>query len=158
MIVIAWLLLLGLLTLLFSNFLEQQDFPNQSVETSDSGNGPQTVILKMNRSGHYVAPGKINQVAVTFLLDTGATDVAIPENLAKRMNLKKGNRTMSQTANGIVRSYSTVIDEISLGGIELYNIKATIFPGMPGGEVLLGMSFLRHLEMIQKGNILTLKK
>ncbi len=42
MIVIAWLLLLGLLTLLFSNFLEQQDFPNQSIETSDSGNGPQT--------------------------------------------------------------------------------------------------------------------
>ena len=112
----------------------------------------------MNRAGHYLAPGKINGTTVKFLLDTGATDVAIPEKLAERLQLKKGSRTLSQTANGVVRSYSTVLDRISLGGIELYNIRASIFPGMPSGEVLLGMSFLKHLEMVQKGNTLTLKK
>ena len=157
MIAVAWILLLGLLTLLFSNYLDQQEYPNQSVETGLSSQN-NTVVLKMNRAGHYLAPGKINNVAVKFLLDTGATDVAIPEKLANRIGLKKGSRTMSQTANGIVRSYSTVLDSISIGNIELNNIRASIFPGMPSGEVLLGMSFLKHLEMIQKGNTLTLKK
>ncbi len=157
MIAVAWLLLLGLLTILFSNYLEHQEHPNQSLETSQF-NQQNTVVLKMNRAGHYLAPGKINNVTVKFLLDTGATDVAIPEKLAKRIGLKKGSRTMSQTANGIVRSYSTVLDSISIGNIELNNIRASIFPGMPSGEVLLGMSFLKHLEMNQKGNTLTLKK
>ena len=158
MIVFAWLLLLGLLTMLFSNYLDQEEFPNRTLESTVSNSGQQVVMLKMNRSGHYLAPGFINQLPVTFLLDTGATDVAIPEKLAEKINLRKGVPTLSQTANGVVRSYSTVLDRISIGGIELYDIKASIFPGMPGGEVLLGMSFLKHLEMTQKGKTLTLKK
>ena len=158
MIVFAWLLLLGILTMLFSNYLDHQQFPNQALESTVTNDGHQVVTLKMNRSGHYLAPGAINQLPVTFLLDTGATDVAVPERLAEKINLKKGAPTLSQTANGIVRSYATVLDRISIGGIEMYDIKATILPGMPGGEVLLGMSFLKHLEMVQKGNTLTLKK
>lgn len=158
MITVAWLTLLGLLTLMFSEYLDNENNPNQSIETIESTNAKPVVVLKMNRSGHYLAPGKINHVPVRFLLDTGATDVAIPEKLAKKINLAKGARTMSQTANGLVHSYTTMLDRISIGGIELRNIRASIFPGMPGGEVLLGMSFLKHLEMTQKGNTLTLKK
>jgi len=158
MIAVAWILLLGLMTLLFSNYLEHQEYPNQSLEKGHSIQDNNKVVLKMNRAGHYLAPGKINNVAVKFLLDTGATDVAIPEKLASQIGLRKGSRTMSQTANGIVRSYSTVLDSISIGGIELNNIRASIFPGMPSGEVLLGMSFLKHLEMTQTGDTLTLKK
>lgn len=158
MIVAAWITLLGLLTLLFSKYLDFENNPNQSIESAENQNTRPVVVLKMNRSGHYLAPGKINHVPVRFLLDTGATDVAIPYKLAKKINLKKGPLSMSQTANGAVRSYSTKLDQISIGGIELRNIRASILPSMPGGEVLLGMSFLKHLEMIQKENTLTLKK
>ena len=66
--------------------------------------------------------------------------------------------SMSQTANGLVKSYSTMLDSVSIGNLELNNIRASVIPGMPGGEVLLGMSFLKHLEMVQKGNQLTLTK
>lgn len=155
MITIAWLLLLGLLTLLFSNMLEQQEFPNQDLT---HGSGNQTVTLQMNRSGHYLAPGRINGTPVKFLLDTGATDVAIPDKLARQLQLDRGIASMSQTANGLVKSYSTILDSVRLGNIELNQIRASIIPGMPGGEVLLGMSFLKHLDMVQKGKQLTLSK
>lgn len=158
MITIAWIILLILLTALFSGFLDQQEFPNADLQTFEANNGRAVVVLEMNRSGHYIAPGKINNVPVRFLLDTGATDVAIPEKLASKIGLQKGHRTLSQTANGTVNSYATTIERISLGGIELENIRASIFPGMPGGEVLLGMSFLKHLEMNQKGRTLTLRQ
>jgi len=157
MIIFAWLLLLGLLTLLFSKFLDQQQHPNQHLDSELHHGNKRVVVLKMNRAGHYLAPGKINNTPVTFLLDTGATDVAIPEKLAKRLGLEKGSRTMSQTANGMVKSYTTVLDSISIGSIEMYNIRASLFAGMPGGEILLGMSFLKHLDMQQKGDTLTLK-
>lgn len=152
MITVAWLLLLGLLTVLFSGYLEHQQDPNAGI---NNGTGNQ-VVLQMNRAGHYVAPGWINGRPVKFLLDTGATDVAVPESLARQLQLPRGAPTLSQTANGVVRSYRTSLDSVRLGGIELSNIRATVFPGMPSGEVLLGMSFLKHLELTQREKTLVL--
>ena len=152
MITLAWLVLLGLLTLFFSGYLEHQSAPNASLSQS----ADRQVVLKMNRAGHYVAPGWINGKSVKFLLDTGATDVAVPASLARQLSLPRGADTLSQTANGVVRSYRTVLDSVRLGGIELNNIRATVFPGMPGGEVLLGMSFLKHLELTQREKTLVL--
>ena len=110
----------------------------------------------MNRSGHYLANGKINGHPVVFLLDTGATDVALPEKLANRIGLEKGYESRAQTANGITKSYLTLLRDVSLGDIRLHGIRASILPGMKGNQVLLGMSFLKQLEMRQKGDTLTL--
>ena len=156
MMAIAWLLLLGLLTLLFNKFLEHENNPNQSPTTLTSHTGSKVVELKMNRAGHYLANGKINGYPVVFLLDTGATDVALPEKLANRLGLEKGYESRAQTANGITRSYLTLLKQVSLGEIHLYGIRASILPGMKGNQVLLGMSFLKQLEMRQKGDTLTL--
>ncbi|NNJ92283.1 MAG: TIGR02281 family clan AA aspartic protease [Gammaproteobacteria bacterium] len=156
MIAVAWLLLLGLLTLLFNNFLEQENNPNQSPTTTTSNTGTKEVVLKRNRAGHYLANGKINGHPVIFLLDTGATDVALPEKLANRLGLEKGYEARAQTANGIARSYMTLLKHASIGEIRLYGIRASILPGMKGNQVLLGMSFLKQLEMRQKGDTLTL--
>ena len=158
MTMISWLMVLGLLTLVFARFLESEQNPNQSPQAFIAENDKKVVVLKMNRSGHYVASGKINQVPVEFLLDTGATDVAISEQLARKLNLEITGRTMSQTANGVVPSYRTMLDSVTIGNITLNNIRASIFSGLPGGEVLLGMSFLKQLEMVQKGKTLTLIK
>lgn len=158
MIVAAWLLLLALLTFTFHAYLERRDNPNRNPDTRLSDAGVKEVVLKRNPNGHYLAGGEINGVRVTFLLDTGATDVAISEELAKRLDLRRGAVRLSRTANGTVRSWNTVLDDVKLGSIRLGNVRASILPTMHAGEVLLGMSFLKQLELVQRGNMLTLKQ
>lgn len=101
--------------------------------------------------------GKINHKQVTFLIDTGATLISIPETVARKLQLTKGYPAQSRTANGIIEVFGTRLDSVSIGAIELNNIRATINPHMDGNEILLGMSFMRHLEMTQKGQELILR-
>lgn len=155
MIIASWVLLLGLLTLLFNEVLVGRNNPNRQLQAVDGGNGI-SVILKRNRGGHYVATGQINGRDVTFLVDTGATQVAVPEGLALHMGLKKGERQSSSTANGWTHTWSTVIDEVRLGPIVQRNVRASILPNMPGNEVLLGMTFLRDMELVQRDGKLTI--
>ncbi len=156
MIFIAWILFLGVLTFAFNNYLEQQNNPNQDVETQSINNIAEVKLIQ-NRYGHYVVNGQINQHKVTFLLDTGATLISIPAAIAERLQLKKGYPSQSRTANGTITVYGTRLNSVSIGAITLNNIRATINPHMDGDEILLGMSFMKHLEMIQKGNELILR-
>ena len=128
---------------------------NQIVQREE---GPGTLVLKRSRNGHYFANGFINQSPVTFLLDTGATSVAIPKNIADRLGLERGYKHYANTANGQSVAYRTKIDSLSLGSIYLYDVEASIVEGFESNEILLGMSALKHLEFTQKGNELTLKK
>lgn len=156
MIYLAWLIFLVILTMGFNHYLEQQNNPNQDI-SADWDKGVAEVKLSQNRYGHYVANGKINGQSVTFLLDTGATLVSIPESVAQRLHLKKGLVGKSQTANGTITVYDTRLDSVSIGSIELHNIRASINPHINGDEILLGMSFMKHLEIIQKDKELTLR-
>ncbi len=61
------------------------------------------------------------------------------------------------TANGVVDTWSTRLDRVDLGGLLMRQVPASVLPNMPGGEVLLGMSYLRHLELIQRGDTLILR-
>jgi len=158
MIYLAWLLLLGLLTLYFADWLEQRENPNRELQSQTTATGVREVVLKRNRQGHYVAPGTINGQSVLFLLDTGATDVSIPAALAGPLQLKRGRPLQSLTANGVVTVYSTVAQQVALGDIVLENVRASLNPHMPDKIVLLGMSFMKNLELIQKGDVLTLRQ
>jgi aspartyl protease family protein len=153
----AWVLGLALLTLLFSDQLERQQNPNRNVQAEAGVQGSRELVLKRNRAGHYVAGGSINGYPVTFLLDTGATDVAIPERVARRIGLERGRRSISRTAAGDVMTWSALLRSVDLGGLELNTIPATILPDMPGDQVLLGMSYLKRLELVQRGDTLTLR-
>jgi aspartyl protease family protein len=95
---------------------------------------------------------------VRFLLDTGATDVNIPAAIASRIGLSRGQAQRAMTANGTITVYRTQLDEVRLGNIALPDVRASINPHMPGDTVLLGMSFMRDLEMIQRDNTLTLRQ
>lgn len=152
----AWLLLLVLLTLLFSQWLDRQNNPNRQLTKLVVLDGVEEVVLKRNRAGHYLAPGVINGVDVNFLLDTGATYVAVPQSVADRAGLNRLARIQSQTANGIVPSWLSEIAEVRLGPIVMRDVRATIIPAMQGNEVLLGMSFLKHLKLEQQGDTLSL--
>lgn len=158
MLIAAFVIALGLLTLFFDGFLDRQQNPNQRPISHVSSSGEIEVILQRNRQGHYVAGGDINHSSATFLLDTGATDVVIPEGLASRAGLSRGAPMQAMTANGLVTVYSTVIDDLRLGDIHLQEVRASINPAMSGDTVLLGMSALRHIEFTQRGGTLTLRQ
>jgi aspartyl protease family protein len=90
-------------------------------------------------------------------LDTGATDLVVPESTARRLGLPYGNRGRAMTANGPVTIYQTRIEELHLGKIRLTNIDASINPSMEGA-ILLGMSALGQIEFSQQAGTLTLKQ
>ena len=147
MIVLAWLTVFALFVMHFNEQQANQYNPNRNA-ASFQENGEWRLVLKANRMHHYVTNGKINGVPVTFLLDTGATSVAIPANLKRKLALPNGNRGLAYTANGRVEVETTVINELQLGDIRLYNVAATLNPGMNySTEILLGMNALKQLEV-----------
>jgi aspartyl protease family protein len=158
MTVLAWLVVLGLLSAFFSGWLEERNNPNQQVRSQMRADGVREVVLRQNRAGHYVANGAINGHSVTFLLDTGATSVSVPANVARRLGLKSGAPLRARTANGTITTYATRLDNVRLGNIQLENVRADINPHMRGEEVLLGMSFLRKLEFTQRNRELTIRQ
>ena len=153
----AWIIALGLLTLFFNNKLESQRNPNQAVYSRINDAGTPEVILKRNRFGHYVTTGTVNGRSVEFMLDTGASDVAIPAELAQELGLERGAPVQYQTANGVVTAYRTTIDSVSIGPMVIRSVPASINPGMRDMEILLGMSVLRHVEFTQRGDTLILR-
>lgn len=155
MLIVFWLLVLGALAFFLGNWEERQYNPNQNISGTVS-NAKRVVNLERNRYGHYVTTGQLNGSGVVFMLDTGATDVAIPSALAQKLGLKRGASFKVSTANGITHAYATTIRALSIGSITLYDVKAAIAPGMKGNEILLGMSALKQLDFSQSGNTLTL--
>jgi len=153
----AWVLAIALIALTFSKVLDHQNNPNQSVSTLQTGEINE-VVLTRNRSGHYVFDGEINRHKVTFLVDTGATTTAIPGELTRRLGLEAGPAIQVSTANGLTRAYLTRLDQLAIGAIELYDVKASIISGMGVDEVLLGMNVLKNFELVQRGDQLIIRQ
>lgn len=154
----AWVAGIALAALFFSGVVERQNNPNPDPLAQSGQAGVPQVVLRRNRAGHFVAGGRINGEPVVFLVDTGATDVALPLPLARRLGLRLRPGGTSRTANGTVETWATRLDSVDLGGLVAYNVRASVLPNMPGDEILLGMSYLRQLEMIQRGDTLTLRR
>jgi aspartyl protease family protein len=147
MLAIAWLLIIAGLYWFFGSWEANQSNPNTArVLNQQQGE----LALARNRAGHYVADGEINGRHVTFLLDTGATWVALPTGLARELGLKRGAAVTLQTANGPAVGYQTRLDSVRLGPIEMRDIAALVADGMDANTVLLGMNFLKRLEFTQR--------
>jgi aspartyl protease family protein len=113
------------------------------------------VVLNRQRNGHFGAEGLINGEVVRFLVDTGATDVAISEDFARSKGLEFGPRIGIMTAAGRVGGWMTRLDSVQLGVLELRDVRAIITSGL-GDEALLGMSFLKNFSMVQEGDTLVI--
>ncbi|MFA5630836.1 MAG: TIGR02281 family clan AA aspartic protease [Porticoccaceae bacterium] len=157
MLVASWLGIMALLTYHFSGVEEDRHNPNRAL-SSNVGDGFTEIVLKRNALGHYVATGQINGETVTFLLDTGATMVAVPYHLGDKLGLEKGRAVPIKTANGTSTSYITTIDELRLGDIVATQVHGGLAVGLTGNEILLGMSFLSDLEIIQRGDSLIIRQ
>lgn len=117
------------------------------------------IVLAAGPGGHFVANGQINGRAVRFLVDTGATNVALSESLARAIGLdfSKGQRGITNTANGQVLTHRISLREVRVGDVTVYNVDATVVPaGMD--MVLLGNSFLSRFQMKRDADVLVLDK
>lgn len=157
MTVAAWLIFLAILFGLFDYLVSQRNNPNQNIVTTANG-FVKEIVLQRNVYGHYVSNGTINGTQVVFLLDTGASDIAIPESLADELGLLREHEIFVKTANGNTSAYRTKLESVALGEIKRYDLNATILTNITGKEVLLGMNFLKHFEIIQKGKTLTIRQ
>lgn len=119
------------------------------------------VIISKNNHGMYSTVGSINGLPVSFLVDTGATSVAMSAQHAKRLAIDfrmTGEPTFVGTASGVSKAYRVTLDKVTVGGITQHNVKAVVIDGNYPMQVLLGMSFLGQLEIQRDGNLMRLKK
>jgi len=119
---------------------------------------PRQIVLSMGVGGHYSAPGTINGRATSFLVDTGATNIAISQAEAEKLGLRYlyGKRVVTQTANGIVPAYQILLGSVRIGEVEVREVEAIVIPGLMS-HVLLGNSFLNRFQMRRENDVMTLE-
>ena len=150
-----WLAAIGLLGGLYIFFSMFENGGGTVI--SVDGTGALMITIEQDRNGHYQAEGTINGQPVVFLVDTGATDVALPATTARAMGLEFGPRVGVMTAAGPSRAWLTRLDEVSVGGLRRTNVRASITSGEFDG-ILLGMSFLKHYNLQQRDGRLIIRQ
>lgn len=146
---IVWVALAGLIYY----FAEGALNPNKvSVLGED-----RTVVLERGIDGHYRAEALINGKKINVMVDTGATGVAISQQVADKLGLESKTAVRTRTANGDTVAYVTRLDSIKIGGVEAKDVSALIAPGL-GGDVLLGMSFLGRMDVRLYKGTMTIKQ
>ena len=118
----------------------------------------QEYVLTADPNGHYYVSGRINNYPVDFLVDTGASYVAIPQAIADKLNIKGQYPVSLSTANGSVTGSLTRLEQISFGAFTLYDVKAVIIPSGDDDTVLMGMNVLENFDMTQNKKKLILRK
>jgi aspartyl protease family protein len=122
----------------------------------------QTVRINQDVHGQYRVRGAINGHYVSFLVDTGASIVAMSERQARSMGLsydtdaKQSIPGTVQTAQGIVAAYFVQLDAVTIGGITRHGVQASIIQGDYPVDVLLGMSFLSKIRYQDNNGVMVL--
>ncbi|MFG6439748.1 retropepsin-like aspartic protease family protein [Roseateles sp. LKC17W] len=123
-----------------------------------AASAPRQIVMPAGHGGHYTTAGTINGHLTQFLLDTGATSVAISQVEADRMGLRyqQGRRIVTHTANGAVPAYALELSSVRIADVEVRNVAAIVIPSqMP--YVLLGNSFLDRFQMRRENDVMTLE-
>ena len=129
------------------------------VRVGGSGTG-QRVVLKADARGHFVSSGQINGRIMQYMVDTGASTVAIGRPDAQRMGLKfeeQGQSVRMNTANGVAQGWRLRLDSVRVGDVELRGVDAIVTP-QPMPYVLLGNSFLTEFQMTRINDQMVLEK
>lgn len=134
---------------------------NEVVATPYKQRENAVVSVAPDNYGMYTSVGSINGLPVSFLVDTGATTIAMNVSQARRLGIEfrlQGKETMVSTASGVSKAYRVVLDTVSLGSITLHGIPAVVIEGGFPVQTLLGMSFLGQLDIHREGGIMHIKK
>ncbi|MFP6815238.1 MAG: TIGR02281 family clan AA aspartic protease [Pseudomonadales bacterium] len=116
------------------------------------------VVVASDQHGQFRIRGAVNNNYTNFLVDTGASVVAVSSKDAVRMGIdySNGEKGVVYTAQGTTDSYFVILDEVVVGAIKAYNVRAAVIEGEYPIEPLLGMSFLRQVRMEESRGVLTL--
>jgi aspartyl protease family protein len=123
-----------------------------------AGGGRREIVLAAGPGGHFMAGGAINGRSVTFMVDTGATVIALSaaEAARLRLDLSNGQRGLTHTANGTVPVVAVTLSTVRVGEVEVANVPAVVTPvAMP--YVLLGNSFLNRFQMRRDNDVMRLE-
>lgn len=122
---------------------------------------PQKQVVRLVRDsrGHYFASGLINGRSLTFMLDTGATAIALNQVQARALGLdyQRGEKVPIRTASGNSWAWRITLDSVSVAGIRITSVTALVTPGNYPEQALLGMSFLNHVHWREEQGILVLE-
>ncbi len=131
-----------------------------SVVASSSSEINSPVSLYADSRGHFYGNLNINGVSLKYVVDTGATSVAMNSGDAKfaKIDYERGERVTLSTANGEVGAYLVKLNTLKIGSIVLNNVEAVVTEGGSPPYVLLGMSALNRVEMKRDNSIMTLTK
>jgi aspartyl protease family protein len=141
---------------LFSGMVYVTDELLHPNKAEDLGTGSM-VQLQRDPGGHYRAEAFINGKKVRVIVDTGATGVAISQELAEELGLKSHAAVLTTTAAGDTVSYRVLLDEVKLGGIVAHEVSANIVPSL-NGDALLGMSFLSRMDIRLYRGMMTIRQ
>ncbi|MFT3857950.1 MAG: TIGR02281 family clan AA aspartic protease [Aquabacterium sp.] len=130
-----------------------------SIGGSGGGAGGTQIVLAAGPGGHFVTQGSINGRATQFMVDTGATSIAMGADEARRMGIpfERGERFYGSTANGNVVAYKVMLTSVRIQDVEVHNVEAAVLPqGMP--YILLGNTFLSRFQMKRESDTMTLTR
>ena len=120
-----------------------------------------SVTIAPDGQGMYLVNGSINDFQVTFVVDTGASLIAMNKHQAKRLGLDyklEGEPSLSSTASGMDKIYIVRLDRVMVGDIELHHIQSAVHDGDFPQVILLGNSFLGRISMKREGQLLKLEQ
>jgi len=126
---------------------------------SGGGGGGSRIVLPVGSGGHYTGLAAINGHPIHFVVDTGATLIAMGADTATLLGLNPADSTQSaaMTANGAVATRRITLHQVTVGDVTVYNVDAMVMP-QPMPVVLLGNSFLSHFQMHSDSSTLVLEK
>jgi len=118
------------------------------------------VLIQRDARLQYLTDASINGRKMRVLVDTGANIVAMNAAHARAIGLdpKVGEASRVETASGVVDARIVMLRSVDVGGIRVENVRASIMEGSHPVTILLGMSYLRHVEMHENGGILSLSQ
>jgi aspartyl protease family protein len=117
--------------------------------------GSRTVTIDADRRGHFQAQGSIDGRPMDFLVDTGASVIALRESDAGRLGFHPGQRDYTaqvRTANGTLQAAPIELNRVEIGGLAVHNVSALVLPDEALSENLLGVSFLSRLRRYEYAN------
>jgi aspartyl protease family protein len=117
--------------------------------------GGRTLSIARDGRGHFQTEGRVDGQRIGFMVDTGASVVALNETSAARFGLRPSrsdyNATVT-TANGTIKAARTRIAMLDVGGLVVRDVDAMVLPDAALSENLLGLSFLSRLKRFEYAN------
>ena len=135
------------------------DSPVSTSNAGASAGRGTRITLSESGGGHFTTAGQINGRAVQFMVDTGATTIAMSALDADRAGIayKSGQPVQMSTANGVTQGWRIKLNTVRVADVEVFDVDAVVIPqAMP--FLLLGNSFLSRFQMRREGNLMTLDK